>query len=119
MPESLIAFAASQQRVFDAATSPAERKERGKPVLSTFGLGNHAITDGRYRYIRYRNGDEEFYDHETDRHEWTNLARDPKFREVKAALARLLPTIDAPEIELARPWDGSELNAERFKSFTP
>jgi arylsulfatase A-like enzyme len=96
----------------------SKRTERGKPVLSTYGLGNHAITDGRYRYIRYRNGDEEFYDHENDRHEWTNLARDPKFLERKAALARLLPTTDAPEIEPARPWDGSELNAERFRSFT-
>ncbi len=92
-----------------------ERSERGQPVLSTFGLGNHSITDGRYRYIRYRNGDEEFYDHAIDRHEWTNLARDAKFDAAKAALARLLPAADAPEIELARPWDGSELNADVFK----
>lgn len=92
------------------------RSERGQPVLSTFGLGNHSITDGRYRYIRYRNGDEEFYDHTTDRHEWTNLARDPKFGGAKAALSRQLPATDAPEIEPARPWDGSELNAAVFKS---
>ncbi|MES2691874.1 MAG: sulfatase [Verrucomicrobiota bacterium] len=91
------------------------KRERGKPVLSTFGLGNHSVTDGRYRYIRYRNGDEEFYDHATDPHEWTNLARDPKISAAKAALARHLPTTDAPEIELARPWDGSELNAEIFQ----
>ena len=93
-----------------------ERSERGKPVLSTFGLGNHSITDGRYRYIRYRNGDEEFYDHATDGYEWTNLAGDAKFDAAKTALARLLPATDAPEIEPARPWDGSELNAEVFKS---
>ena len=84
-------------------------------MISTFGLGNHAITDGRHRYIRYRNGDEEFYDHQTDRHEWTNLARDPKVRAVKTALAQLLPATDAAEIEPARPWDGSELNAEVFQ----
>ncbi len=93
-----------------------EHRERGQPVLTTFGLGNHSITDGRYRYIRYRNGDEEFYDHETDRFEWTNLARDAKFGAAKATLARLLPAADAPEIEPARPWDGSELNADVFKS---
>ena len=93
----------------------AGRRDRGKPVLSTFGLGNHSITDGRHRYIRYRNGDEELYDLENDRYEWTNLARDPKLRATKAALARWLPTTDAPEIEPARPWDGSELNEEVFK----
>ena len=97
----------------------AQRRERGPPVLSTFGLGNHSITDGRYRYIRYRNGDEEFYDHTTDPHEWTNLAQDAKLHSAKAALARHLPTSDAPEIEPARPWDGSELNAEVFKKLTP
>lgn len=95
------------------------RRERGKPVLSTFGLGNHSITDGRYRYIRYRNGDEEFYDHANDRHEWTNLAADPKVREARAVLAGLLPTVDALEIEAARPWDGSELNADVFKALAP
>lgn len=93
----------------------AERRERGRPVLSTFGLGNHSITDGRHRYIRYRNGDEEFYDHATDPHEWTNLARNPEVHEAKAALAVHLPSTDAPEIELARPWDGSELNEEVFR----
>jgi arylsulfatase A-like enzyme len=48
--------------------------ERGRPVLSTYGQGNHAIRDARYRYIRYRNGEEELYDHETDPYEWTNVA---------------------------------------------
>ena len=97
----------------------AQRSERGQPVLSTFGLGNHSITDGRYRYIRYRNGDEELYDHETDRYEFTNLGRDPKFRAAKEKLARQLPTADAPEIEPAPPWDGSELNADLYKSLQP
>lgn len=95
------------------------RGERGQPVLSTFGLGNHSITDGRYRYIRYRNGDEEFYDHANDPHEWTNLAGAAKSLAAQTALARFLPTSDAPEIEPARPWDGSELNEERFKRFAP
>lgn len=94
-------------------------RERGAPVLTTYGVGNHSITDGRFRYIRYRNGDEELYDHDADRHEWTNLAGDQKFAEIKMSLARLLPTHDAPEIEPARPWDGSELNEEVFKQLSP
>jgi hypothetical protein len=97
----------------------AQRSERGKAVLSTFGLGNHSITDGRFRYIRYRNGDEELYDRETDHYEWINVAHDPKFLEAKGKLARQLPTTDAAEVEPARPWDGSELNAEVFKSLLP
>jgi arylsulfatase A-like enzyme len=76
--------------------------ERGKPVLSTYGRGNHAIRDARYRYIRYRNGDEELYDHARDPHEWTNLAKDSAHNAVKARLARFLPEKDAPDVpELA------------------
>jgi arylsulfatase A-like enzyme len=96
-----------------------EKKQRGQPVLSTYGIGNHSITDGRFRFIRYRNGDEELYDLDRDRHEWTNLAGDARYDFVKGTLARLLPTSDAPEIEPARPWDGSELNEEAFKKFAP
>lgn len=93
-----------------------QRRERGAPVLTTFGLGNHSITDGRHRYIRYRNGDEELYDHATDPHEWANLVRRPESVEIKAALAARLPVADAPEIEPARPWDGSELNEDVYRT---
>ncbi|MBI5382221.1 MAG: sulfatase [Opitutae bacterium] len=92
-----------------------EKQERGAPVISSFGVGNHSLTDGRYRYIRYRNGDEELYDHETDRYEFTNLADRAQFAAIKAGLARQLPAKDAPEIELAGKWDGSELNENVFK----
>jgi arylsulfatase A-like enzyme len=92
-----------------------ERRERGKPVLTSFGVGNHSITDGRFRYIRYRNGDEELYDHDRDGYEFTNLAGDKKYADIKARIAGLLPAKDAPEIELAGRWDGSELNEAVFK----
>lgn len=74
-------------------------KERGQPVLSTYGPGNHAIRDARFRYIRYRDGTEEFYDHENDPHEWHNLAASPAHAPAKAGLARWLPTYNAPEID--------------------
>jgi hypothetical protein len=45
----------------------------------------------RYRYTRYRDGDEELYDHETDPHEYHNLAGDPKYRAIKAELAKWVP----------------------------
>ena len=36
--------------------------------------GNYGLSDERWRYIHYDNGDEELYDTEADRHEWVNLA---------------------------------------------
>jgi arylsulfatase A-like enzyme len=77
------------------------KRERGKPVLSTYGRGNHSLRNDRFRYIRYRNGDEEFYDHGNDPHEWRNLASDPAFSAAKTDLARYLPIIEAPD--LAKP----------------
>lgn len=73
-------------------------KNRGKPVLTTYGRGNHSLRDDRFRYIRYRNGDEELYDHQNDPNEWTNLAGDPKFAVAKATLVKWLPKIEAPDV---------------------
>jgi arylsulfatase A-like enzyme len=95
-----------------------ESEERGRPVLSTFGQGNHSIRDRRFRYIRYANGEEELYDHDRDPHEWRNLAARPAYEAVKARMAAWLPEHDAPEIEPAFPdrprgaWDGSELRLD-------
>ena len=92
-------------------------KERGAPVLSTYGRGNHAIRDGRYRYIRYRNGDEELYDHRNDPYEWTNLAGDPHLTDVKKTLCAFLPKEDAPDVpEVANAAkDGSRWSDEAFQ----
>lgn len=47
-------------------------------VASTsFGPGNVSIRSEHYRYIRYLDGSEEFYDHRIDRHEWDNRIREP------------------------------------------
>jgi arylsulfatase A-like enzyme len=73
-------------------------RDRGQPVLTTYGRGNHSLRDDRFRFIRYRNGAEEFYDHQSDPYEWHNLAADPRFAGPKAALAKWLPQVDAPDI---------------------
>jgi arylsulfatase A-like enzyme len=75
---------------------PARAWER--PALTTHGLGNHALRNERWRYIRYSDGGEELYDHENDPNEWTNLAARPEFAAVKATLAKWLPKTDAPVI---------------------
>ena len=68
-----------------------------RPALTTMGRGNHTVRDERWRYIRYSDGFEELYDHRADPLEWTNVANKPEFAEVKARLAKWLPTEDAPD----------------------
>lgn len=85
-----------------------ESTDRGRPVLSTFTRGSHSIRNDRYRYIRYRQGEEELYDHENDPYEWTNLANDPQYDAVKKEMARWLPERDAPAIEHRREWQGGK-----------
>ena len=80
-----------------------QTKERGEPVLSTYGRGNHSLRNDRFRYIHYRNGDEEFYDDTNDPYEWENLAGDPKFAAEKSDLAKWLPKIEAPDIAKPMP----------------
>ncbi len=72
------------------ADSPWER-----PAVTTHGAGNHAVRDGRWRYIRYADGGEELYDHDADPHEWTNLAGSVDHADVVRGLARWLPAADA------------------------
>ena len=69
-----------------------------RPALTTHGLGNHALRNERWRYIRYADGGEELYDHQNDPNEWTNLAGAAEFAAVKADLAKWLPKTDAANL---------------------
>ncbi|MDX2038339.1 MAG: sulfatase [Isosphaeraceae bacterium] len=73
-----------------------------RPALTTFHLGNHAVRDERFRYIRYADGGEELYDHSADPYEWTNLANEPSYLETKRRLAGSLPSADHPELPRGR-----------------
>lgn len=53
--------------------------------------GNFGLSDRRYRYIAYDNGDEELYDIESDPHEWNNLAEEDGVQEVLGKLKALAP----------------------------
>lgn len=76
--------------------------KRDRPAISVWGYGNYAVRDERYRYIRYADGSEELYDHETDPNEWTNLAEDDAYRKVKADLARFIPEAAAESYTAGR-----------------
>jgi len=67
-------------------------KQWDRPVVITYGLNNHAVQTERWRYIRYRDGGQELYDHERDPNEWTNLASIPKYSPQKTKLAKWLPS---------------------------
>ncbi|MDP6358024.1 MAG: sulfatase [Planctomycetota bacterium] len=63
-------------------------------AISTLGQNNHAVRDQRWRYIRYADGSEELYDHQSDPNEWKNLAAEastPEHSKVIASLKRHLP----------------------------
>ena len=70
-------------------------------AITTYGdYGNFTVRDDHFRYIIYANGDEELYDARFDPNEWTNLANDPEYAEIKMALASRIPLADthAPEV---------------------
>ncbi len=68
------------------------------PSLCTFKRGNHSLRGERWRYTRYHDGSEELYDHADDKLEWTNLAGDARYDDVKKRLAKWLPKTDAPGV---------------------
>jgi len=71
--------------------------EWDRPVITTHGRNNHSVRSERWRYIRYRDGTEELYDHENDPLEWTNLAGEAEHAEVKKMLAGRLPKVNVEE----------------------
>ena len=68
----------------------------------SYGRLNHAVRSERWRYIRYRDGSEELYDHEADPLEWKNLAGVAKHADVKKKLAAWLPTKNAADAPSGR-----------------
>ena len=76
--------------------------DRRRPALTTHGRENHSLRTERWRYVRYSDGTEELYDHDNDEMEWTNLAGDPTYANVKRQLARWLPKDNVPEITKRR-----------------
>jgi iduronate 2-sulfatase len=66
-----------------------------RPVLSTWYYRNHAVRSEDWRYIRYRDGSEELYDHRTDPGEHVNLAAHPDYAGVIAEHRKWLPRADA------------------------
>lgn len=73
-----------------------------RPAITTHGRLNHAIRTDRWRYIRYADGSEELYDHETDSMEYTNVAGRAEHSAVKQKLSAWLPKQNAPNAPFDR-----------------
>ena len=54
---------------------------------------NYTYRTKDWRYILYRNGKEELYNHTNDQYEWNNLANDRDYKSIKAALREELLTM--------------------------
>ncbi|MCH2573041.1 MAG: DUF4976 domain-containing protein, partial [Planctomycetes bacterium] len=61
------------------------------PAITSFGPGNFSIRTPRYRYIQYRDGSQELYDHQTDPDEWTNLVTNPDLQSIVKTLSDHIP----------------------------
>ncbi|EMI41327.1 sulfatase [Rhodopirellula sp. SWK7] len=88
-------------------------KPMEKPAMTTWGRGNYTLRTKNWRYTRYFDGTEELYDHRKDPQEWTNLASNPEYAEMKRDLARKwLPKTEAPRVlsgkELDNVWDADK-----------
>lgn len=68
------------------------------PAMMTYRKGNHALRTERWRYIRYADGSEELYDHQSDTGEYRNLAGHPGHADLLRSLRRQLPTSDAEPV---------------------
>ncbi len=66
-------------------------------ALTSHGEGNAAVTDVRYHFIRYADGSEELYDHQTDPREYVNLAPQPESKRIIDRLSAALPKTWTPE----------------------
>ena len=67
-------------------------------AISTLDQNNHAVRDERWRYIRYADGSQELYDHQTDPNEWENLAGSPEFKEELARFEKYLPKVNVEQL---------------------
>jgi len=67
------------------------KAERRNPAITTWQYNNHAARSQNFRYIRYRDGSEEMYDHRTDPNEHHNIANDPKIASIKKKLGDHMP----------------------------
>lgn len=79
-----------------------------QPVVTTWLYQNHSVRSARYRYTVYRDGSEEFYDHETDPQERNNLVVEGQYVDIIEWHRGFVPA------ENALPVDTTEIGNDRL-----
>lgn len=87
-----------------------------KPAITSDGPDKMSVRTERWRYTRYPDG-EELYDHQTDPHEWHNLASKPEHAARKRELAALLPA--SPVRKNLRKWNQLPAEQRRLVPLSP
>ncbi|GAA6203665.1 sulfatase [Thalassotalea sp. SU-HH00458] len=77
-------------------------KEWDHPVLISWRYKNFAVRSNQYRYIRYRDGSEELYNHREDPLEQINVVKYEENKEVVAKLKAYIP------VKVALPYNKKE-----------
>ncbi|MEM7012026.1 MAG: sulfatase, partial [Verrucomicrobiota bacterium] len=107
--------------------SAAEDRDVYLPYMEP---GEYAVINRDWRYIQYLDG-EELYDVQSDPNEWNNLAGEPEFEPIKAALRERAPkTFAQPEEKLNAKkdlvidgetfrWEKGAGNAEQKPGYVP
>lgn len=72
------------------------KKIISRPVITTYDYGSYSVRWDQWHYIRYVDDSEELYDLDKDPEEWSNLAGDSGYAEVKARLITAIPPDPAP-----------------------
>jgi len=70
--------------------------EWNEATVTTFGYRNYGVRSEQHRYIVYKDGSEELYDHAKDKWEWKNLAGNPEYAAIKKKMRKSLPTHHEP-----------------------
>lgn len=73
-----------------------------EPRARTAYANHMSIRTDKYRYIRYTDGSEEFYNCTEDPHEWYNLAGDPGYEKEINSVRKMVPALDEMTPEVGR-----------------
>lgn len=79
-----------------AITAVCSQQELDEDQRGPVSQQHYSVRSARYRYILYRNGEEELYDHRYDPYEWYNLSSDSSYFQIMAGLKKDLYRIINP-----------------------
>lgn len=86
-------------------------KHRKQAAITVDENQHMSARSERYRYIRYNDGMEEFYDHKSDSNEWTNQINNKRYATAIQQLRAQLPKNVTPPVRL---WNEFDFNPSSY-----